>query len=80
MSKQRLNITVDPEVLDRARRYTERHNTSISRLVTEFLSGLPGEDDLGGELTPTVRRLLGVARGGPDREGYRRHLVEKYGS
>lgn len=79
MSKQRLNITVDPEVLDRARRYTDRHRTSISRLVTEFLSHLPDEGDTDDRFTPTVRRLLGVARGGPDREEYRRHLVEKYG-
>lgn len=79
MSKQRLNITVDPEVLDRARRYTDRHRTSISRLVTEFLSHLPDEGDADDRFTPTVRRLLGVARGGPDREEYRRHLVEKYG-
>jgi hypothetical protein len=27
-----------------------------------------------------VRRLLGIAVGGPDREDYRRHLVEKYGT
>ncbi len=80
MSRPRLHITVDPEVLDRARRYAERNNTSISRLVTEFLSGLPGEEEPREELTPTVRRLLGIARQGPDREGYRRHLVERYGS
>ena len=80
MSKQRLNITVDPEVVDRARRYTERHNTSISRLVTEFLSQLPSDDDFENELTPTVKRLLGIAKGGPDREEYRRHLIQKYGS
>lgn len=79
MSKQRLNITVDPAVIERARRYTQRHNTSISRLVTEFLSQLPVEHDSEETLTPTVRRLLGVAKGGGDREDYRRHLVEKYG-
>ena len=79
MSKQRLNITVDPAVIERARRYTQRHNTSISRLVTEFLSQLPVEQDSEQTLTPTVRRLLGVAKGGGDREDYRRHLVEKYG-
>lgn len=33
MSKRRLNITVDPDLVERARRYSERHNTSISRLV-----------------------------------------------
>jgi hypothetical protein len=79
MSKRRLNITVDPAVIERARRYTQRHNTSISRLVTEFLSQLPVEQDSEETLTPTVRRLLGVAKGGGDREDYRRHLVEKYG-
>lgn len=31
------------------------------------------------ELTPTVRRLLVVARGGPGEEDYRRHLLEKHG-
>lgn len=31
------------------------------------------------ELTPTVRRLLGVARGDLGREDYRHHLLEKYG-
>ena len=79
MSKQRLNITVDPAVIERARRYTQQHNISISRLVTEFLAQLPIEDKSEETLTPTVRRLLGVARGAGDREDYRRHLVEKYG-
>jgi len=31
------------------------------------------------ELTPTVRRLLGVVRGGTDREDYRAHVLQKYG-
>ena len=80
MPKKRLNITVDAAVVERARRYSRRHNTSISGLVTEFLAHLPDDDSSGGEdLSPTVRRLIGVASGGPDRDGYRRHLLEKYG-
>lgn len=31
------------------------------------------------ELTPTVRRLLGIASGEVDREDYHRYLMEKYG-
>jgi hypothetical protein len=80
MPKKRLNITIDADVVERARRYTSRHNTSISGLVGEFLAHLPDGDGSTEDLSPTVRRLLGVARGGPDREGYRRHLLEKYGS
>jgi hypothetical protein len=78
--KKRLNITLDHETAERARRYTKRHNTSISRLVGEFLAQLPDEDRDPQVLTPVVKRLRGIARRGPDREGYRRHLLEKYGS
>ena len=81
MPKKRLNITVDAAVVERARQYTHRHNTSISGLVSEFLAHLPDGDMSGTEdLSPTVTRLLGVAIGGPDREDYRRHLLEKYDS
>jgi hypothetical protein len=80
MPKKRLNITLDQETAERARRYTRRHDTSISRLVGEFLSRLPDEDEAGWPLTPTVKRLRGIARGGPDREDYRRHLGDRYGS
>lgn len=80
MGKRSLNLSLDERTIERARRYSERHGTSISSLVGEYLSGLPepGEDAVVG-LSPTVRRLVGVARGGRDREGYRRHLREKYG-
>jgi hypothetical protein len=80
MPKKRLNITLDHDTAERARRYTKRHNTSISRLVGEFLSQLPDEDKTEQELTPTVKRLRGIAKGGPDRDDYRRHLLDKYGS
>ena len=80
MPKKRLNITVEPEVFERARRYADRHGTSISSLVGEFLIRLPEIEAAGDEgLPPTVRRLLGVATGARDREDYRRHLIEKHG-
>ena len=80
MTKKRLNITLEPDVIERARRYTERHQTSISQLVGEFLSTLPENDsDEVPDLTPTVRRLHGIAKGGPDREDYRRRLLQKHG-
>jgi hypothetical protein len=80
MPKKRLNITLDHETAERARRYTKRHNTSISHLVGEFLSQLPEEGQKELRLTPTVKRLRGIAKGGPDREEYRRRLQDKYGS
>lgn len=63
MPKHRIHLSIDPDVLERARRYSERPDTSISRLVSNFLAGLPLEKlPETEELTPTVRRLLGVGR------------------
>ena len=81
MTKKRLNITLEPEVIERARRYCQRHDTSISQLVGGFLSTLATPKPAGEEadLPPAVQRLHGIAKGGPDQEDYRRHLLEKYG-
>lgn len=80
MPKERLNLSVDRAAIERGRRYSRLHRTSISQLVNEFLSSLPVDEGSQGEkLTSTVRELLGIAVGGPDLEEYRRHVLEKYG-
>lgn len=79
MPKRSLNLYLDEGSIARAERYSQRHGTSVSKLVDEFLSHLPEEEEGKPELTPTVQRLVGVARGGVDREDYRKHLLEKYG-
>lgn len=80
MAKASLNLSVDESAIARGRRYSRLHNTSISELVGRFLAELPLEEEIDGDeqLTPTVRRLLGVAGAG-DREEYHRYLLEKYG-
>jgi hypothetical protein len=62
MEKERLNLLIDRAAIERARRYSRLHRTSISRLVSEFLSRLPVEEESGhAVLTPIVRRVLGIA-------------------
>jgi hypothetical protein len=79
MPKESLNLSIDGSVVSRARRYSRRHGTSISSLVSGFLASLPADEQSDGDdLPPVVRRLYGVARGGGDLDDYRRHLVEKY--
>lgn len=78
MARVTKNLSLDPEAVERGERYSALHSTSISQLVSDFLSRLP-LDDAEPELTPAVRRLLGAAAGEGDREDYRRHLLEKYG-
>jgi len=81
MPKRSFNIYLDESSIARAERYSERHGTSVSKLVDGFLAHLPeGDGGREGSLTPTVERLLGVAEGEIDRDDYREYLLEKYGS
>jgi hypothetical protein len=78
--KDRINLLIDHDAVERARRYSARHGTSISRIVSDFLASLPLEEEREiAQLSPTVRRLIGVACG-TDVDVYRAYLSEKYGS
>jgi hypothetical protein len=77
MARKVKNLSLDPEAVQRGEKYSRRHSTSVSQLVSDFLSGLPGEGDRI-ELAPAVKRLLGLARGGNE-AAYRQYLEKKYG-
>lgn len=76
-SKKKLTLSVDEQVIERARRYSRRHNTSISHLVTNYLSQL---DETGerAAFSPTVQRLLGILPPDTSLSEYYEHLEEKY--
>jgi len=77
MSRKKLTLSVDEQVIERARRYSRRHNTSISQLVSNYLALLDANE--GAEAySPTVRRLLGILPSDTNVEEYHRHLEEKY--
>jgi hypothetical protein len=81
MAKRKLTLTVDAEVVERAHRYSEAHDTSISQLVTDYLGALGRASATGAEVyTPTVQRLLGVVPASVTLDDYRRHLDAKYGA
>lgn len=81
MSKRSLNLYLDEEVISRAERFSASHRTSISKLVSDFLSQLPSDQEHEGEdWTPAVRRLVGAAKGAGDVSDYRAYLEEKYGT
>ncbi len=76
MSKRKLTLSVEEEVIRKARRFSQKHRTSISSLVSDFLSSL---SDSEGPDTPTVNRLRGVLSPGVRIEDYHEYLIEKYG-
>lgn len=72
----KLTLSVDEEVVERAKRYARRRGTSVSRLVEGYLKCItrPEEEP---ERAPVLRSIRGLLRKGT-LEDYRRHLAEKY--
>lgn len=75
-SKKKLTLSVDERVIERARRYSTRNNTSISQLVTNYLIRLDASSET--TVAPWVRRLRGILPSETSVEDYRRHLEEKH--
>lgn len=74
----KLTLSVDEALVQRAREYSQAHETSISRLVSSFFERLPSGE---ARYTPRVRRLMGLlSPEDADVEHYHRYLEEKYGS
>jgi hypothetical protein len=85
MAKVTKNLSLDEAAVQRGERYSALHDTSLSRLVSDFLSQLPVEEPTR-PFPPAVRRLIGIGVSDalPDDEGrephvYRDHLDSKYG-
>ncbi len=77
MSRRKLTLSVDEQVIERARQYSRHHNTSISQLVSNYLAQLDaGQPEA--TWSPTVRRLMGILPGDASVEQYHRHLEEKF--
>jgi len=76
MPRRKLTLSVEEGAIRRARRYSERHGTSVSELVSRFLDSL-GDDEVGGP-TPIVSRLRGILPRETSVDDYHRHLEKKH--
>jgi len=75
-AKKKLTLSVDEDVIEKARRYSDAHGTSISRLVTTYLDQLDAPSDE--PRSPWVERLSGILPSDVSVEDYRRRLQRKY--
>lgn len=75
----KLTVRVPQELLSNAKRYAERHNTTLTRLISNYLRQIPVEEpDLSD--APLVRELTGVVAPDLTVADYREHLEKKYGT
>jgi hypothetical protein len=75
MSK--LTLSVDKNVVHRARRYAKEQGTSISRLVETYLAAVARPESGDVQDAPILSSLRGSLKKA-DLADYRRHLVAKY--
>jgi hypothetical protein len=75
--KQRLNLTVEADLIRRARQVAHERNTSVSGLVEEYLRGLPSRAPGGGAafIAKWAGRLIPAPLDGDPR---RQYLWHKY--
>ena len=80
MRKTKLTLSVDREIVARAKDVARSHDTSLSRLVESFLRRLNVADDpVSSRDTPIVSQLRGLGHPGRGIAEYRRHIEEKFG-
>ena len=81
----KLTLALDQDIIDRAKQYASQRNTSISKLVENFLARitvLNPQDEPAEDISPLVKRLSGVLALPSDldtKQAYRDHLSDKYG-
>ncbi len=78
---KKLTLSLNEQVIERAKIYAKLHQTSLSKLIESYLSSLVEDKTNNEEITPLVESLSGVINLPEDfdlREEYTRHLIEKY--
>lgn len=77
MEKTKLTVRVPRDLLEDAKRYANEHDTTLTRLVSEFFRQLSLEKDPLAN-APVVRRLSGTLAPEASIEDYREYLEEKH--
>ena len=72
MEKTKLTVRVPRDLLEGAKRYANDHDTTLTRLVSEFLRQLSIQDDPLAD-APAVRRLSGTLSPDASTEDYRQY-------
>lgn len=77
--KRKLTVRVDERWIEAAKEYAREHDTSLSRLISDFLKAIASDHE-GFERGPILRRLTGVLPSSVTRDEYREHITKKHGS
>lgn len=76
----KLTIKLDQSVIQKAKAYAKAHNTSLSKVIENYLNVVVSEEPVDIEITPLVQSLSGVISPPPHdyKKDYADYLREKY--
>jgi hypothetical protein len=77
----KLTLKLDSFIIEQAKNYARKKNTSLSQLIETYLNLLTSPNDENSEITPLVKSLSGVIdlpKGYDSKSSYKSHLLKKY--
>jgi len=77
----KLTLRLKKKVIVQAKKYANDHETSLSKLIENYLSAITNESKSIENISPLVQSLSGVIQlpgNGDAKEKYHEHLMEKY--
>jgi len=77
----KLTLRLKKKVIDQAKKYANDHDTSLSKLIENYLSAITTESRSVEKISPLVQSISGVVNISEydEHKGkYREHLEEKY--
>jgi hypothetical protein len=77
----KLTLRLKKKVIDQAKKYANDHETSLSKLIENYLSAITDDTKTAQNISPLVESLSGVIHlpANEDHKGkYHKHINEKY--
>lgn len=77
----KLTLRLKKRVIDQAKKYANDHDTSLSKLIENYLSAITNESKSMENISPLVKSLTGVIQMSSTqdlKENYHKHINEKY--
>ncbi len=74
----KLTVRVEKQALEAAKRHAAVHNTTLSKLISEYLRTLAMVEESPLGATPVLKRLTGILPSNVTVAEHHQHLAEKY--
>lgn len=77
----KLTLKLDAQIIEEAKRYASESNTSLSKLVENYLSAITSANSKKRKVNPIVESLTGIItldNKKDYRESYTKYLIKKY--